>query len=116
MYCSFMLHLFAGLSMYEERLDAHVRNRLNVLSVRQHESRRLWERILEIATTLESRWSKESKLGAGALYIIKHYDKLTAYLDDPRLQPEARKRPVSVRCRGPVRPCESPQRGGPVDA
>jgi hypothetical protein len=87
MYCSFMLHLFAGLSMHEERLDAHGRNRLNVLAVRQHESRRLWEQILEIATKLESRWSKESKLGAGARYIIKHYDQLTAYLDDPRLQP-----------------------------
>jgi hypothetical protein len=79
--------LFAGLSMHEERLDAFGRNRLNVLAVRQHESRRLWEEILEIATKLESRWSKESKLGAGARYIIKHYDKLTAYLDDPRLQP-----------------------------
>ena len=87
MYCSFILHLFAGLSMHEERLDAFGRNRLNVLAVRQHESRRLWEEILEIATKLESRWSKESKLGAGARYIIKHYDKLTAYLDDPRLQP-----------------------------
>jgi hypothetical protein len=87
MYCSYMLHLFTGLSMHEERLDAHGRNRLNVLAVRQHESRRLWEQILEIATKLEARWSKESKLGAGARYIINHYDKLTAYLDDPRLQP-----------------------------
>jgi len=47
----------------------------------------LWEQIREVAVKLESRWSKESKLGAGARYVIKHYDKLTAYLDDPRLQP-----------------------------
>jgi len=87
MYCSHMLHLFVGLAMHEERLDAHGRNRQNVLAVRQHESRKLWEQIREIATKLESRWSKDSKLGAGARYIIKHYDKLTAYLDDPRLQP-----------------------------
>ena len=86
-YCSYILHLFAGLAMHEERLDAHGRNRHNVLAVRQHESRRLWEEILEVATKIESRWSKETKLGAGARYIIKHYDKLTAYLDDPRLQP-----------------------------
>jgi len=86
-YCSHMLHLFAGLAMHEERLDAHGRNRHNVPAVRQHDSRRLWEQILQIATKLESRWSKESKLGAGARYIIKHYDKLTAYLDDPRLEP-----------------------------
>ncbi len=86
-YCSHILHLFAGLSMHEERLDAHGRNRQNVLAVRQHESRGLWEEIVEVATKIESRWSKESKLGAGARYIINHYDKLTAYLDDPRLQP-----------------------------
>lgn len=87
MYCSYILHLFAGLAMHEERLDAHGRNRQNVLAVRQHESRKLWEEIVEVATKIESRWSKDSKLGAGARYLIKHYDKLTAYLDDPRLQP-----------------------------
>lgn len=86
-YCPYILHLFAGLAMHEERLDAHGRNRQNVLAVRQHESRRLWEEIREVASKIESRWSKESKLGAGARYIINHYDKLTAYLDDPRLQP-----------------------------
>jgi hypothetical protein len=86
-YCPYILHLFAGLAMHEERLDAHGRNRQNVLAVRQNESRRLWEEIREVASKIESRWSKESKLGAGARYIINHYDKLTAYLDDPRLQP-----------------------------
>lgn len=87
MYCAHILHLFTGLAMHEERLDAHGRNRHNVLAVRQHDSRRLWEQIREIATELKSRWSKQSKLGAGARYIINHYDKLTAYLDDPRLEP-----------------------------
>jgi len=86
-YCAYILHLFAGLAMHEERLDAHGRNRQNVLAVRQNESRRLWEEIREVATKIGSRWSKESKLGAGARYVIYHYDKLTAYLDDPRLQP-----------------------------
>lgn len=86
-YCALILHLFTGLAMYEERLDAHGRNWQNVLAIRQHDSRKLWEQIREVAVKLESRWSKESKLGAGARYIIKHYDKLTAYLDDPRLQP-----------------------------
>jgi hypothetical protein len=87
MYCAHILHLFTGLAIHEERLDAHGRNRHNVLAVRQNDSRKLWEKIREISTTLESRWSKESKLGAGARYVIKHYDKLTAYLDDPRLEP-----------------------------
>jgi hypothetical protein len=87
MYCSHILHLFKGLAIHEERLDAHSRNRQNVLAVRQADSRALWEQIREIATELQARWSKASKLGTGARYILKHYEKLTAYLDDPRLEP-----------------------------
>jgi hypothetical protein len=84
------LHFFVWISF-----DEHTRvfspercsNRVNVLAVRQTESPRAWELIREVATKLESRWSKASKLGAAARYILKHYDKLTAYLDDPRLEP-----------------------------
>jgi len=86
-YCPFMLHLFTGLAMHEQLLDEHGRNRENVLAVRQVDSRRLWVDIKEVATTMTANWSKDTKLGAAARYIIKHYDKLTAYLDDPRLQP-----------------------------
>jgi hypothetical protein len=32
-------------------------------------------------------WSKATKLGTAARYIINHFDALTAYLDDPRLEP-----------------------------
>jgi hypothetical protein len=87
MYCSHILHLFKGLAIHEERLDAHGRNRQNVLAVRQADSRALWEQIREIATELQARWSKATKLGTGARYVLRHYDKLTAYLDDPRLEP-----------------------------
>jgi hypothetical protein len=86
-YCSHILHLFTGIAMHEERLDAHGRNRHNVLAVRQADSRRLWESIREIAQKLEKRWSKATKLGTAARYILNHFDKLTAYLDDPRLEP-----------------------------
>jgi len=86
-YCAQILHQFTGIAMHEERLDVHGRNRENVLAVRQTESRRAWELIREVATKLVSRWSKATKLGVGARYILKHYDKLTAYLDDPRLEP-----------------------------
>jgi len=86
-YCPFMLHLFTGLAMHEQLLDEHGRNRENVLAVRQVDSRRLWGDIKELATKLKAKWSKSTKLGTGARYILKHYDKLTAYLDDPRLQP-----------------------------
>jgi hypothetical protein len=85
-YCGHMLHLFKGLALHEQRLDVHGRNRQNVLAVRQAESRRMWEQIRELAMKLEAKWSKATKLGAGARYILKHFDKLTAYLDDPRLE------------------------------
>jgi hypothetical protein len=86
MYCPYMLHLFKGLAIHEERLDVHGRNRENVLAVRQGDSLRLWEKIRELATELASKWSKATKLGTGARYILNHYDKLTAYLKDPRLE------------------------------
>jgi hypothetical protein len=47
----------------------------------------MWEQIREVATNLKAKWSKATKLGTGARYVLKHYDKLTAYLDDPRLEP-----------------------------
>jgi len=86
-YCSHILHLFTGIAMHEQRLDVHGRNRHNVLAVRQADSRRLWESIREIAQKLKKRWSKATKLGTAARYILNHFDKLTAYLDDPRLEP-----------------------------
>jgi len=35
---------------------------------------------------MTERWSAATKLGTGARYIVKHFEKLTAYLDDPRLE------------------------------
>lgn len=85
--CAYMLHLFTGLAIHEQRLDVHGRNAQNVLAVRQVDSRELWEDIRELATDMKEKWSKATKLGVGARYIANHYDKLTAYLDDPRLEP-----------------------------
>jgi len=82
-----MLHLFLGLPMHEEQLDEIGRNRENVLAVRGSESRELWNEILELAHDIATVWSKATTLGTAARYIIKHFDALTAYLDDPRLEP-----------------------------
>jgi transposase len=82
-----MLHLFKGLAIHEQRLDAHGRNRTNVLAVRQNESRNMWALIKDLAQSMTERWSKETELGAGARYVLNHFDALTAYLDDPRLEP-----------------------------
>jgi hypothetical protein len=85
--CEYMLHLFLGLAIHEERLDAVGRNRDNALAVRGSDSRELWNDILELAKQMADKWSKATKLGVGARYIINHIDALTAYLDDPRLEP-----------------------------
>jgi hypothetical protein len=82
-----MLHLFEGLAMHEAELDDYGRNRDNVLAVRQHDSRMIWESIKNLATEMTERWSKGTKLGTAARYILNHYDALTAHLHDPRLEP-----------------------------
>ena len=83
--CARMLHLFKGLFMHEYGLTLHGRNRQNVLAVRNIDSRELWAEIKEVAEDMSKRWSSQTKLGEGARYITRHFDKLTAYLDDPRL-------------------------------
>jgi hypothetical protein len=83
--CAYMLHLFLGLALFENRLDVHGRNRENVTAVRGNDSRRVWNDILELATNMTEKWSKASKLGAGARYIINNFEELTAYLDIPQV-------------------------------
>ncbi|MBI4771228.1 MAG: transposase [Chloroflexi bacterium] len=85
--CAYMLHLFAGLAMIEERLDVVGRNKVNVLAVRRNDGREFWEEILALAKDIAEVWAPATKLGTAARYIITHYSKLTAYLDDPYLEP-----------------------------
>ena len=84
--CARMLHLFRGLFMHEYGLTLHGRNRQNVLAVRGIDSRELWEEIKEVAEAMKTQWSSETKLGEGARYITRNFGKLTAYLDEPRLE------------------------------
>ena len=72
-----MLHQFTGLAIHEDQLNVFGRNSDNVLAVRGIESRELWNKIRELAQKMANRWSKATALGAGARYIIKHFDKLT---------------------------------------
>jgi len=85
--CEYMLHLFLGLAIHEDQLDVFGRNRENVLAVRGAESREMWNDILELAKDMADVWSKATTLGVAARYVINHFDALTAYLDDPRLEP-----------------------------
>ena len=83
--CGLMLHLFKGLFIHEQGLNVYGRNSQNVQAVRRIDSRNVWTQIKELAAEMSTLWSRETKLGEGARYITRHYDKLTAYLDDPRL-------------------------------
>ena len=51
--------------------------------MRGHDSRALWNEIKELAETATKKWSKGTKLGVAANYILRHFDKLTLYLDNP---------------------------------
>lgn len=84
--CRRMLHLFTGLAIHEDQLNEFGRNRKNVLAVRGTESREMWNDILQLAKSMTEKWSRATNLGAAARYIINHFEALTAYLDDPRLE------------------------------
>lgn len=83
--CEHMLHLFKGLYIYEKGLDLVGRNDANVRAVRDIDSRAMWEDIKELAMDMAERWSAGTKLGTAARYITRHYQKLTAYLDNPMI-------------------------------
>jgi len=84
--CAAMLHMFKGLFIHEHGLNLFGRNEQNVRAVRGVDSRAQWQEIKELAEDMTTRWSRETKLGEGARYITRNFAKLTAYLDDPRLE------------------------------
>ena len=84
--CARMLHLFKGVFIYERCLAAYGRNRENVMAVRSVDSRSLWTAIKELSEEMSTKWSPKTKLGEAARYIVRNFDKLTTYLDDPRLE------------------------------
>jgi hypothetical protein len=84
-YCAAMLHMFKGLFIHEHGLNVFGRNEQNVRAVRGVDSRAQWQEIKELAEDMSRFWSRETKLGEGARYITRNFEKLTAYLDDPRL-------------------------------
>jgi hypothetical protein len=81
-----VLGLFGMLAVHEEALDRHGRNRENTLAVRGVDSRKMWERLKSACVALAQRWTKATPLGSAARYILKHYERLTAYLTNPRLE------------------------------
>jgi transposase len=83
--CHRILHSFKGFSIYDNRIQLLGRNETNTLAVRRVEHRQMWEDIRDECRLLQHRWPKKSELGKAAAYIIRHYDKLTYYLEDARV-------------------------------
>lgn len=83
--CGYILHSFKGLAIFEGALDIVGRNHDNTLAVREADERQAWEAIRHGAELVTKRWARDTPLGDGARYILRHYDKLTYYLTDHRL-------------------------------
>lgn len=83
--CDPILYYFKGLTIYDNRIELLGRNETNTLAVRQVEHRSMWKQILHVCNLLTSKWSPKTELGRAARYIIRHYEKLTYYLNDARV-------------------------------
>jgi hypothetical protein len=82
-----LLDLFGELALHEQLLDRFGRNFENTMAIRQADSKRIWGTIREVCQALALRWTKATPLGKAVRYVITHFTRLTAYLNNPRLQP-----------------------------
>jgi hypothetical protein len=85
--CEMILHQFKGIPIYESSIDLVGRNAENTRAVRDVDQRGCWEAIREYCDIMTLKWSPKTNLGDAARYILRHYDKLTYYLQDPRVAP-----------------------------
>ncbi len=84
--CRRILHFFKGFAIYDSRINLLGRNETNTLAVRRVEHRQMWEDIRGECQLLLQRWSKKTELGKAAAYVIRHYERLTYYLTDARVE------------------------------
>jgi hypothetical protein len=90
--CYWMLSAFLVLEQIEDQIDERGRTKATIERYRNRYSRKVWaiirrrcESVLRGEKTYGSYWPKTSQLYGACLYIVKHFEILTAYLDDPRL-------------------------------
>jgi len=81
--CPAILCLFGNIYHLEKSLDVWGRNQTNVFQLRQQSAKYYWGEMYKLCEQLCERWSPATALGTAARYIIKHYKKLTAYLEHP---------------------------------
>lgn len=90
--CYWMLSAFLVLEQIEDRIDELGRTKANIERYRHRYSRKVWaiikrrcESVLRGEKVYGNHWPKTSEIYGACRYIVKHFDILTAYLDDPRL-------------------------------
>lgn len=90
--CYWMLSAFLVLEQIEDRIDELGRTRDRIIRYRGRYSRKVWaiirnrcESVLRGETVYGHRWPKTSELYVACQYIVTHYQKLTRYIEDPRL-------------------------------
>jgi len=82
--CSAILASFGRIYHLEKELDTFGRNEYKVREIRKL-AIECWEFIKECAQKIEGRWSKDTPLGEGARYILRHYETLTRYINYPHV-------------------------------
>lgn len=95
-FCYYLLSCFFLLARIERRIDALGRTRETTMKLRERHARKIWNLIRArcVAATQGGmttagrahRWPPKTKLYDAAMYIINHFDALTRYLSDPRLE------------------------------
>lgn len=81
--CVAILAEFRNIYHIEKCLDVWGRNMTNVFEMRNQFAIKSWESILNYCKMATKKWNKSTSVGAAAHYVIKHYEKLTAYLKHP---------------------------------
>ena len=95
--CDFMLKAFGMLTWVEKRIDATGRTWDNTIRLRRKFSLKIWklirakaESVLQAERPDQTRghyvWPPGSKLYIGCQYIVNHFAKLTAYIDNPLIE------------------------------
>jgi hypothetical protein len=86
--CQEFLSVMFQVTHFESRLKKQGKNRTNTLSVRRSWSAHILE-MLQFGMQLaiqDPNWSDQTPLGKAARHFIKHFKKLTVYLNHPELE------------------------------
>ena len=86
-YCYTMLLLFA--KIFDSDRDARdAGNFKTVLYARQNVQKELWNEIKSHCTEMLGNFAPKSPMHVAASYVVNHFEKLTKYLENPKIRPD----------------------------